>query len=229
MLILSRAYFQTHFFDAAYHSDTTGKVPNAHPSWAFSDDVTELYFDSSEHMERSFKSQWVREKVGPDGVNFSDFSAVMPMFVKEEKLPIPMLDASEEKSSEENEYVAMYFVSLKDDLIQPEQLASLFAACLQQYASGEVRKLIVNTPTKVDFDLGAYFKGNSVVNFGLVFTVTLQGAQSVESVRKAQKKFESESGGSLDLPNSWIGFGERAVVLDQRTGIKVSTYFSIST
>lgn len=111
-----RKYFQTHFFDTAYHADPTQKVPNVHPPWAFSDGVTELYFDSPEHLKHVFQSEWVAQKVGPDGANFSDFSAVLPMFMREDTVPLSITGASASQTHQldGNAFVAMYFVALRN-------------------------------------------------------------------------------------------------------------------
>ncbi|KAE8141256.1 hypothetical protein BDV38DRAFT_296783 [Aspergillus pseudotamarii] len=222
-------YFQTHFIDAAYHADPTQKAPNAHPPWAFSDGVTELYFDSPEHLKHVFKSEWVAQKVGPDGANFSDFSAVLPMFVREDTVPLPIAGASASQTHQlgENAFVAMYFVALSNVEIASETVISELVSCVDDHASQEVLAMLVNTPDDTDFNLGAYFGGEPPVHFHFIFTITLRGKQSIIAIRKAQKDFE-ERVQSLDLPATWIGFGERAVVLDQTENITVSRTLFLS-
>ncbi|KAL2797329.1 hypothetical protein BJX66DRAFT_335230 [Aspergillus keveii] len=220
-------YFQTHFIDAAYHYDTSNTVPNAHPHWAFSDDITELYFDSPEHLAQVFKSEWVAKKVGPDGANFSDFSAVLPMFVKEEDVALPGVGdvgsgSLEPCQSDTNAFVAVYFVAFRDSQEVPADTVSQLAEILGSHASGEVRKLAVNTPAEAGFDLAAYFGGSraAMPHYQFVFTITLRGRESVSAVRQAQKEFEARFASQLDLPSAWIAFGERAVVLDQTENIE---------
>ncbi|OJJ52524.1 hypothetical protein ASPSYDRAFT_164689 [Aspergillus sydowii CBS 593.65] len=209
-------YCQTHFVDAAYHEDTSRNVPNAHPPWAFSDGVTELYFDSPDHLQRVFRSEWVSQKVGPDGVNFSDFSA---MFVREDAVPQPVSSASRMDPKDKHTFVAMYFVALRDPYIPSETLISTLVSSLTRHASMEVQSMLVNVPVDAGFDLGAYFGGEPPVRYQFVFTITLRGKGSIKAVRKAQADFEQQVT-SLDLPSTWIGFGERAVVLDQINNIK---------
>ncbi|KAJ5786622.1 uncharacterized protein N7503_011834 [Penicillium pulvis] len=213
-------YFQTHFIDAAYHADTSQDAANAHPVWAFSDDITELYFDSPEHLERVFKSRWVAEKVGPDGANFSDFSAVSPMFVKEEVISLVNNNEPQTEKPEENVFVAIYFVALQDQTAHFEPLIPDFVSSLQEHASNEVKRLTVNTPIKAGFDLGAYFRGESSHHCQSVLTITINGRQSVHAIRAAQEDFEAKHTSLLALPATWIGFGERAVVFDQTNDIK---------
>jgi hypothetical protein len=198
-------------------------VPNAHPEWAFSDDITELYFHSMDHMSQVFTSEWATQKVGPDGANFSDFSAVLPMLVREET--IPLADSCESTTLtdkyEEHAFVAMYFVAPREPRIGVAGLTSKFASTVQRHASADVLKLVVNTPLEVGFDLGAYFGTNRPIPQYHVFTVTLPGKDSIAALRKVQALFEEECADLLNLPETWIGFGERAVVLDQTENIKV--------
>jgi hypothetical protein len=203
-------------------------VPNAHPPWAFSDDITELYFDSPEHLAQVFKSEWVAKKVGPDGANFSDFSAVLPMFVKEEDVALPAVGGRSTSSltpphSDTNVFVAVYFVAFSNGHAVPVDTVSQLAEILGNHASGEVRKLAVNTPAEAGFDLAAYFGGSraAMPQYQFVFTVTLRGRESVSAMRQAQKEFEARFASQLELPSTWIAFGERAVVLDQSENIEV--------
>ncbi|OJJ71736.1 hypothetical protein ASPBRDRAFT_125903 [Aspergillus brasiliensis CBS 101740] len=218
-------YFQTHFLDTAYHVDPTKGIPNAHPAWAFSDGLTELYFSSEEHMIQNFASEWVAKKVGPDGANFSDFSAVMPMFVKEEVIP-PSAETSmgEYQYSAERSFVAMYFLAMKDSQLPGEAreaIVAKFSSLLQQHASHDILGLAVNVPTEVGFDLTAYFGGGgrSIPSY-YVFMIALRGKESIGAVRKVQGMFEDEYAEKLDLSETWIGFGERAVVLDRSEGVE---------
>ncbi|CEL03916.1 hypothetical protein ASPCAL05053 [Aspergillus calidoustus] len=226
-------YFQTHLIDSAYHPDTSNKVPNAHPPWALSDGITELYFESPEHLEQVFRSEWVKTKVGPDGANFSDFSAVLPMFVREEEVALSGVSGSSSSSSssltprqseDPNTFVAVYFVAFRDGQApaSAEETVSQFAGSLQNHAGGEVAKLTVNVPAEAGFDLAAYFggAGAAMPHYQFVFTVTLRGKESVSGVRRAQKEFEARFATLLDLASTWIAFGERAVVLDQTENIE---------
>ncbi|KAJ5769366.1 hypothetical protein N7520_003925 [Penicillium odoratum] len=171
---------------------------------------------------RVFKSDWVVQKVGPDGVNFSDFSAVIPMFVTEVECVMKSSGGFGAKQMAGSTFVAMYFVAVRGQQQQHEPLISKFQSCLETYASQDVQKLVVNKPADVDFDLGAYFGGEDKFQYSFVFTITLDGENSIDRVREAQKHFEEECFSQLNLPATWIACGERAVVLDQVSNIKVS-------
>lgn len=166
--------------------------------------------------------------MGPDGANFSDFSAVLPMFMREDTVPLSITGASASQTHQldGNAFVAMYFVALRNQQTPSGTIISELVSCINCYASQEVLAMVVNTPDDTDFNLGAYFGGEPPVRFQFVFTITLRGKESMGAIRKAQIDFE-EKIESIDLPATWIGFGERAVVLDQTENVKVSRIFFI--
>ncbi|CAI7673658.1 unnamed protein product [Penicillium pancosmium] len=213
-------YFQTHFEDSAFHANGPDISLNAHPSWAFSDDITELYFESEEHLQRVFQSDWVREKVGPDGVNFSDFSSVIPMFVEEKSLSRFDSEASQDINPRESSRVSVYFVSTAAGFSDLDKLVLSFSESLHRHASEGVRAVVVNTPAQISFDMRKYFGGSNSPKFDLIFTVYLKGSAQQSEIRKAQINFEREVASFINLEMCWIAFGERAVILDQSEKIK---------
>ncbi len=143
------------------------------------------------------------------------------MFVREDAVPLPLSSASRTDPKDKNTFVAMYFVALRDPDIPSETLISTLVSSLVLHASMEVQSMLVNVPVDAGFDLGAYFGGEPPMHYQFVITITLRGKGSIKAVRKAQADFEKQVT-SLDLPATWIGFGERAVVLDQINNIKVN-------
>ncbi|SPJ81732.1 uncharacterized protein FTOL_09137 [Fusarium torulosum] len=212
-------YFQIHIEDAAYHQQDPSRGPNANPAWAFSDDITELYFESADHIDRVFKSPWVKEKVGPDGGKFSDFGASLPVTVQETLVPLREGVSSDDFDSPVSSPVAMYFITTKNGSV--DGLVSGFASNLQQFAASQVRALVANTPADLPFDATAYFgsvPGRPV--FDLVFAIHLVGKEGVQDLRKAQRHFEEAYASQIHLENTWIAFGQRALVFDQDKDIK---------
>ncbi|KAF4442967.1 hypothetical protein F53441_11611 [Fusarium austroafricanum] len=214
-------YFQTHIEDAAYKPQQD-QVPNANPWWAFSDDVIELYFQSEDHLNSVYGSEHVRKVVGPDGANFSDFGAALPITVQERNVPIqgaslgdidPLVGSS----------AALYFISTAN--IDVGGLIVGFADCLQQFASSQVRSLVANTPADLRVDTDAYFRSNpNRPKFNLIFSVLLHGKEGLSDVRKAQTHFEEVFGSDIQLENTWIAFGQRGLVFDQDNSIQVCDY-----
>ncbi|KAG5760136.1 hypothetical protein H9Q72_011734 [Fusarium xylarioides] len=215
-------YFQTHIQDAVYNHQE-GQGVNANPWWAFSDDIVELYFQSEDHMKTSFGSQYVREHVGPDGVNFSDFASALPVTVQERHIPLNEFihASSEDVDSLSVSPVAMYYLTVTGD--DTEDIISGFVNSLQKFAGSQVRTLVANTPVELSLNPDAYFGSNpNRPKFNLIFAIHLRGQESVAEVRKAQKEFETAYGAKINLPNSWIAFGQRGLVLNQDKNIQPS-------
>ncbi|EXA36489.1 hypothetical protein FOQG_11219 [Fusarium oxysporum f. sp. raphani 54005] len=213
-------YFQTHIQDAVYNHQE-GQGVNANPWWAFSDDIVELYFQSEDHMKTIFGSQYVREHVGPDGINFSDFASALPVTVQERVVP---LHESENAPSEDVDTlsvspVAMYYLTVTGG--ETDDIITEFVNSLQKFAGSQVRTLVANTPVELSLNPDAYFGSNpNRPKFNLIFAIHLRGKESVADVRKAQKDFEAGHGAKINLPNSWIAFGQRGLVLNQDHNIQ---------
>ncbi|KAF5638107.1 hypothetical protein F52700_4811 [Fusarium sp. NRRL 52700] len=213
-------YFQTHIQDAVYNHQE-GQGVNANPWWAFSDDIVELYFQSEDHMKTSFGSQYVREHVGPDGVNFSDFASALPVTVQERLIPLneSIRTSPESVDTLSVSPVAMYYLTVTSD--NTEDVIAGFVNSLQKIARSQVRTLVANTPVELSLNPDAYFGSNpNRPKFNLIFSIHLQGKESIAGVRKAQKEFEAAYGAKIDLPNCWIAFGQRGLVLNQDKDIQ---------
>jgi hypothetical protein len=103
-----------------------------------------------------------------------------------------------------------------------DDLVSAFAKSLQRFAATRVRALISNVPVDLTSDPSAYFgsvPGRPV--FDLVFTIHLRDKEAIPTVREAQNSFEQTFASQLNLQNTWIAFGQRAVIFDQDGGIEV--------
>ncbi|RBQ77170.1 hypothetical protein FVER14953_13930 [Fusarium verticillioides] len=213
-------YFQTHIQDAVYNHQE-GQGVNANPWWAFSDDIVELYFQSEDHMKMCFTSQYAKEHVGPDGVNFSDFASALPVCVQERVVPLheSVNAASEDIDTLSVSPVAMYYLTVTGD--DTEDIITGFVKSLQKFAGNHVRTLVANTPVELSVNPAAYFGSNpNRPKFNLIFTIHLRSKDNVSEVRKAQKEFEAGYGAKISLPNSWIAFGQRGLVLDQDKNIQ---------
>jgi hypothetical protein len=80
-----RRYVQNHSFDGAFGSATD----TVYQIVFHRDSVTELWFDSLESMGETFAHPHVREKIGPDGANFSDLSTALAVLTREVELTVP--------------------------------------------------------------------------------------------------------------------------------------------
>ena len=75
---LSR-YIQNHVFDSAFGV----KGENKFPGPEVRDSVTELFFESMEAMQANFMDPHVQQKVGPDGINFSDLTSPISLIARD--------------------------------------------------------------------------------------------------------------------------------------------------
>ncbi|KAF4338893.1 hypothetical protein FBEOM_7199 [Fusarium beomiforme] len=212
-------YFQTFIQDAAYNPQE-GQAKNANPWWAFSDDIVELYFESEEHLKSSFGSQYARERVGPDGANFSDFGAALPVTVQERVISLPQTENKpEDASALSSSFVAIYYITVTSG--DTEEIIAGFANSLQKFAADQVRSLVANTPAQLEFDPNRYFGSNpDRPSFNLIFQIHLRGKEGVAGIRKAQNDFQAAYASQINLGNTWIAFGQRGLVLDQENKIQ---------
>lgn len=226
----TRKYVQTQIFDSAFGPRANGPL-NANHAWCGRDDVTELFFNDIGHLKSTFSSDWVKQKVGPDGPFFADFETTMVLLARESPLQLPFV-TTPAPGAEENTHdnpVAMYFVSTPTNEREGAELektaSPALVAELRRHAAGDVTGLVVNVGTlSEEFDLNAYFGGASMPQFALVYKILLKSPRSVAAVRKAQVAFEEEMGtrGQVDASESFIVFGKEALVLDVGRNIKVS-------
>jgi hypothetical protein len=82
-------------FDSACGPGTAGTPLNANHSWCGRGDTTELYFRDWEHILAVFRSDHVKQKVGPDGPLFADFDTCMVLMATEKPLDIDTLLAKQ--------------------------------------------------------------------------------------------------------------------------------------
>jgi EthD domain len=85
MPLTVRRYVQNHVFDGAF-----GAAGDAGYGIVFHrDSVTELWFDSFESMGQTFSHSYVRDKIGPDGANFSDLGTALALIAREVDVQVP--------------------------------------------------------------------------------------------------------------------------------------------
>ncbi|RAH43372.1 uncharacterized protein BO95DRAFT_368769 [Aspergillus brunneoviolaceus CBS 621.78] len=75
-----------HLFDGALGGRPDAL--NANQPWVGRDDITELYFWDWAHLKNVFTSEHVKTHVRPDGLNFSDMEAPLPIMAREKSLPL---------------------------------------------------------------------------------------------------------------------------------------------
>lgn len=189
------------------------------------DDVTELIFRDWEHLKSCMSSDYVKEKVGPDGALFADFETAIALLAWEKPL---QLNASARMNKPEGAgVVAMLFISAPgnspDGATLEKTLSPLLITALEKHAAGQVSGLIANIGiASSEFDLTKYFGGSDMPKYALVYKILIQDSSSVTSVRKAQAEFNRLAGEGTDQNASYIVFGVEGLVLDVERNIKVS-------
>lgn len=202
---------------------------NANQSWFGRDDVTELYFRDWNHLGSCFGSSLVRTKVGPDGLNFSDFETAIPLIVREKPLSLETELTSEmadKLPSEGERTVAMLFLSTPQNLREGEELEKVLSpalvTALETHASKDVWGLLANIGiVSTVFDVGAYFGGTSMPQYAVVYKVFMKDSGSVAEVRKAQTMFLETAREHIDARESFIAFGKEGLIMDMGNDIRV--------
>jgi hypothetical protein len=217
-------YYQTHFFDAAYHAVKSEKPgpPNWNHPWAFYNDSTELYFSSPAHLGAVFGSDHVRSRVGPDAFNFADFGAANALFCREYDVP-GLLDCNSfDKNADPQEgLVAQLWVQGNAYEEDGDNIMAMLAKNLMdavhKYAAQEIHRVVVSARAPDSMGLLKYFNlSDEIPKYAGVFTLYLRDLKTIALVRKIQTEFEekSEQVGLLQLENVFIAFGKRVRVFD---------------
>lgn len=87
MLKQPSKYIQTQIFDSVFGL-RPGGPPNANQNWCGRDDTTELFFRDWQHVRSCFTSDYVKQKIAPDGPFFADFESSIIMMAYEKPCPI---------------------------------------------------------------------------------------------------------------------------------------------
>ena len=222
-------YVQTQIFDSAFGSRPNAMI-NANQNWVGRDDVTELYFRDWDHLKTVFQSEYVRTKIGPDGINFGDLETMSVLMAKEKHLGLhtrlseQMADRSIEKC---DATVAMYFVSTTNNIREGEGVEKVisphFIKALEDNAGDDAWDLVVNVGVvSSHFDLNAYFGGGSMPQYALVYKVFMKDNASVPALRKAQAALKDLVINHINFHDSFIIFGRECLILDAGNGIRVS-------
>ena len=217
-------YYQTHFFDAAYHAAKSEKPgpPNWNHPWAFYNDSTELYFSSPAHLGAVFGSNHVRSKVGPDAVNFADFGAANALFCREYDIPgLADNNPVNGNADPQEGLVAQLWVQgstyEEDGDSVMAMLAQNLMDAVHKYAAQEIYRVVVSARAPDFMGLLKYFNlSGEIPKYAGVFTLYLRDLRTIALVRKIQTAFEekSEQRGLLQLENVFIAFGKRVRVFD---------------
>lgn len=217
-------------FDSVFGARADGPL-NANHHWCGRDDTTELYFRDWDHVLTCFTCDYVKEKVGPDGVFFADFETSFVLMVYESMATVQTrlaVERADRPLDRGDATVAMYFISTPNNEVEGHEaeaeLTPLLVAAIEQHCQDDVFGLIANVGTNSEqFDLISYFGGDSSLpQYCLVYKVFLKGRASAPKFRNCQKSFEAAAKQAIDLHRSFVLFSEEALIMDVEKNIRVS-------
>ncbi|EME44909.1 hypothetical protein DOTSEDRAFT_169965 [Dothistroma septosporum NZE10] len=199
------AYYQTHFFDSIYANTTL-----AQSSWSGHNDSTELYFDNEAAMLQVFGSEYVKNVIAPDGQNFNDFAAAIPIITREEVLFNHLDHAS---GPDEQILTATWWVQATMDDHSPliRELNPLVAKAFRPVAF----KVVANVALPDDTGILKYFTGESAPAYSAAYQVYLGDKSEIANFVQAQQELERAAGSLIVKETTFVVFGVRSVVLDQ--------------
>ncbi|KAF3036327.1 hypothetical protein E8E12_006269 [Didymella heteroderae] len=217
-------YIQTHFFDAAFGERPDSAKGTGNYPWTGRDDMTELYFRDWSHLKACFGSEYVRNKIGPDGANFNDLETAIPLMVFEKHLELASNVPSSVSLEEGYRTVAVLLVASTSEE-SGEQLEQTFSPALinalLKHAQAEVYGLQANISIPASqFDIRAYFGGKNMPEYPVTYKIYMKDVSCVAAVRKAQRAFMEQLSEQVDADNTFIAFGKEGLVLDVGNGIK---------
>ncbi|UZJ55691.1 hypothetical protein CBS101457_005011 [Exobasidium rhododendri] len=220
-------YYQTHFFDSIYFPRDAATPPpasNFAPGWGGHDDMTELYFSDAAHLDAVFGSKYVKTVVGPDSLNFNDFSAVIPIFVSERKVALPWQDSAADPGANDAEsFNANIFLTAKkieSAANLTEKLVEILSATNKEQILAIVENIRRKPDSKIDLDkYFGRFPGTPAPN--LVLQVKIASRAHFTEFVAALRAFLGQINDDVDLGESFITFGLRALILDVANGQKM--------
>ena len=217
-----RAYYQTHFFDGAFPvpPQNDQEPPNKNYPFSFVDDMAELVFKDAAHLKNVMTSEYVKTVIGPDGLNFNDFSSANAIFATVERRVHG--DSAINDSATTADYFVLVSGSPESGIDHAEQLSSLLIKSVESVGDGQIYRIDMTIRLPDPAGILKYFGAGdpSKPAYTLVFKMYMQAASSVSAVRKVQKDFEDLAGDIVDSAFSTILFGKRGLILDQARQIK---------
>ncbi|KAF4433105.1 hypothetical protein FACUT_8203 [Fusarium acutatum] len=196
-------YTQLHFFDTASYSEKG----NDRNDW---DLGGELYFESEEQLARVYQSSWVREKVSPDNLNFSDTNSTRLRMARDTVIFKNEDIVDSPSTRDKAPILALYFVEPSGSQVSTDKLVDGFADILKLGTTDEIWALYVNTPFELSAKASILFKSQPFDE--LIFSIYLKRPQSIPAFRKAQKDFEDKFAHSICLEKCQTALGSRVVI-----------------
>jgi hypothetical protein len=183
MPLTVRRYVQNHVFDGAF-----GATGDAGYRTVFHrDSVTELWFDSFESMGQTFAHPYVREQIGPDGVNFNDLGSALALLTREVEVQVPQPGGHAPVK-------ILYFLRKLADLPLDEYFDRWAAAneviLCQRPVAATVRRCVHNLQIPEGNPLLVYFGGKDMPVYEGVASLWFEEAGALDAFRAYQTDLE---------------------------------------
>ena len=167
-------YVQNHVFDSAFG---VKDEPN-YAGPGFRDSVTELYFASMQNMIANFQTEHVQQKVGPDGINFSDLSLPLSLIAREVEQPVMSAGFPGAHAK------VMHFIRAAEGLELSEfesRLAYAHKTAMAENASAgaSIRRCVHNIQLTEANDMLKYFGDQALPIFEAVASLWFDNEQSI--------------------------------------------------
>jgi hypothetical protein len=180
-----RRYIQNHVFDSAF--GTAGD--SAYRIVFHRDSVTELWFDSFESMNENFAHPYVREKVGPDGANFSELGTALALLTREMEVSVP-------NPRPNTPIKILYFLRKIPDLTLSEyydnwRYAHESAVREQRQAAVALRRCVLSLQIPEGNPLLAYFGGKDMPIYEGVASLWYEENVALSAFREYQAALET--------------------------------------
>jgi len=201
-------YVQDYVFDGAY--GTKKDVMDGGYKITYSkDSITELYFENEGEMMRTFADPYVKEVVGPDGLNFSDGSKALPFLVTEQEIQVP--------NPAEGGIKIFHFLKRNDSITQ-EEFQKLWneshGEALERCSAAkeQLRKMINN----VQISLGEadYFGSKETVKYDGVFTMWFETTKAFRAYERELAAIAEQKDEFIDQSRSFFLYTDSCTILD---------------
>jgi len=212
------AYYQTHFFDGVFPTPPPGGgPPNANYPFSFADDMTELHFNGGAHLKDVMTSQYVKDTIGPDGLNFNDFAAANAILATVEHTIYGERKADGDDSATTADYFVLVSGKPESGVEAGKELGPLLIDAVKQAGGDHIYRIDVTAQLPDKQGIVKYFGAGdpSKPSYTLVFKLFMKSTTAVAAVRKVQGAFETAAEGKVDKAWSMVLFGKRGLVFDQ--------------
>lgn len=205
-LTISR-YVQNHVFDGAFGDAADSQYRLTLPR----DSVTELFFADLAAMGQCFSHPYVREKVGPDGVNFADLTTSQSLVARSHPIEVANPGSGSIK--------VLHFIRARGGLPLPEFFERWTAAHMAAAGavSTQLRAYVQYRQAPEANEVLKYFGGDASAPYEGVAAMWFDEVGAVEAFRSYQRALRASADDArafVDASGSFVVFAREHIVFD---------------